>query len=188
MARTFAYSARIQPDEAGRLLVTFPDLPEALTDGATQEEALAEAADALGTALAGRIADGAEIPAPSATKRGTVRVAPNATIAAKVALYLAMREEDISVAELARRMGVDHKEARRIVSPREATKLPRLEEALAAVGQEVELVVRPRKRSFAITLPAGMAMAASGRIVRKRNAVSQRRARDSRGARRSPKR
>lgn len=188
MARTFAYWARIQPDEAGRLLVTFPDLPEALTDGATQEEALAEAADALGTALAGRIADGADIPAPSGTKRGMVRIAPNATIAAKVALYLAMREESVSVAELARRMGVDHKEARRIVSPREATKLPRLEEALAAVGQEVELVVRPRTRSFAMTLPTGRAIAASGRIVRERRAVSPHRAPANRSARRSPKR
>jgi predicted RNase H-like HicB family nuclease len=40
-------------------------LPEALTDGADEAEALAEAADRLSEALASRIVDGDEIPAPS---------------------------------------------------------------------------------------------------------------------------
>jgi predicted RNase H-like HicB family nuclease len=40
----------------GFALVTFPDFPEARTDGETLEEALAEAADCLAEAVAGRIA------------------------------------------------------------------------------------------------------------------------------------
>ena len=46
MTRTpYSYPARLEPDGEGRLVVHFPDLPEALTDGADEAEALTEAAD-----------------------------------------------------------------------------------------------------------------------------------------------
>jgi antitoxin HicB len=60
------YEVKLSRDEDGRYLVRFPDIPEALTDGATREEALAEAADALAEALAGRINRGDNIPKPDA--------------------------------------------------------------------------------------------------------------------------
>ncbi len=50
-ATVFAYPATLTRDAARRFLVRFPDIPEALTDGATEEEALREAADALSEAL-----------------------------------------------------------------------------------------------------------------------------------------
>jgi antitoxin HicB len=63
MARTpYSYPARLEPDEEGRLVVHFPDLPEALTDGADAAEALAEASDCLSTALAARIVNGKTSP------------------------------------------------------------------------------------------------------------------------------
>ena len=62
---TLLYPAIVAPDEGGRFLVKFPDLPEALTDGATRAEALAEAADCLSEALASRIIDGETIPLPT---------------------------------------------------------------------------------------------------------------------------
>ena len=49
------YPVRLEADEIGRLVVHFPDLPEALTDGGDVDEALAEASDCLAEALAGRI-------------------------------------------------------------------------------------------------------------------------------------
>ena len=52
MNRTpYSFPARLEPDEEGRLVVHFPDLPEALTEGADEAEALAEASDCLSTAL-----------------------------------------------------------------------------------------------------------------------------------------
>ena len=36
----YSFPARLEPDEDGRLVVHFPDLPEALTDGANEAEAL----------------------------------------------------------------------------------------------------------------------------------------------------
>jgi antitoxin HicB len=87
MPSDFEYPALIEPDEAGRFLVRFPDLPEALTDGATIEEARAEAADCLTEALAGRLADGEAVPAPSPAERGYYVVTPRPEIARKIARY-----------------------------------------------------------------------------------------------------
>lgn len=60
-------------------------------------------------------------------------------MAIKAAVYLAAREAGISNSELARRLRLDEKEARRILDPHHPTKLPRIEAALAAVSRHVEL-------------------------------------------------
>ena len=65
MEDRFTYPADLTPEEGGGFLVSFPDIPEALTSGSDLEEALAMAEDCLEEALAGRIDDGEDIPAPS---------------------------------------------------------------------------------------------------------------------------
>ena len=66
MAHEFMYPVTLTPDETdGGFVVTFEDLPEAITQGETISEALAEAADALEEAIAGRIRRGDAIPSPS---------------------------------------------------------------------------------------------------------------------------
>ena len=47
MPDTHAYPAEIERDEDGRYVVTFPDFGWGATDGATRDEALAEAKDLL---------------------------------------------------------------------------------------------------------------------------------------------
>ena len=47
-----AYPAALIPDAQGRFTVTFRDVPEAITEGDTREEALLRAEDALESALA----------------------------------------------------------------------------------------------------------------------------------------
>jgi len=70
------YPVTLTPDEAdGGFTVTFEDLPEVITQGDTMTEALAEAADALDEAVAGRIRRGDPIPEPSpAEGRPTVPI------------------------------------------------------------------------------------------------------------------
>ncbi len=131
----FAYPAELIADDGG-FLVRFPDLPEALTDGGSREEALHEAIDCLEEALAGRIARRDPIPTASAA-RGRPLVAPGALIAAKAALYDAMRTANLSNVAVAARLGVAEGEVRRMLDPRHATKIGRLEEALAALGQRL---------------------------------------------------
>ena len=138
--RQFTYAARLTPDKGdGGFVVRFRDLPEAITQGETTEEALAEGADCLEEAIAARIDDGREIPMPSAAKRGEHVVSVPPSMALKAAVYLAVREAGISNSELARRMRLDEKEARRILDPHHPTRLPRIEAALAALGRHVKL-------------------------------------------------
>jgi antitoxin HicB len=58
-------------------------------------------------------------------------------MAAKTSLYLAMRELGVTRSQLAQRLGVDEKEVRRMLDPRHATKLPRIEQALGILGHRL---------------------------------------------------
>ena len=134
----FTYPAKIKKDEAGFFLVTFPDIPFAATDGKTMAEALEEARDCLEEAIAVSIADNLEFPFPSSIGRGQA-IPLTARMSAKAALYIAVRETGISKSELARRLGVDEKEIRRMLSPRHQTKLPRIERALSVLGYQLSV-------------------------------------------------
>ena len=140
----YGFPARLAPDEEGRLVVHFPDLPEALTDGADKAEALAEAADCLSEALAGRINRGEDIPPPSRLRRGQHWVVPDPTMALKAALYSALRARKMSVADLARRLGIDDRKAARLVGPRASGRLSSLESALSSLGYLIAIEVHER--------------------------------------------
>jgi len=136
--RTFVYPARFERgDKPGVLVITFRDIPEAITQGKGEKDALWQAADCLEEAIAGRIADGGEIPKASAAARGERLIPVPAPMAAKAALYLAMREAGMTNAQLARKLGCDEKELRRMLDPRHPTKLPRITEALDVFGKRL---------------------------------------------------
>ncbi len=139
--RCFAYPAGFKTSD-GRIVVSFPDLPEALTDGADEADAVAQAVDCLDEAIAGRIARRKDIPPPSAVRgrRQRLIVVPQQT-AVKAALYLAMREVGLSHVRLAKRLGCDEKEVRRMLDPRHATRMERMRAALAACGKEIQVTV-----------------------------------------------
>lgn len=151
----YAYPASLTKDKSGRFLVRFPDLPEALTDGVTEEEALAEASDCLSEALMSRIADGESIPHPSPVGRNQYQIAPDSTVSIKAALYMAMRETGTTAATLARRLGIDHKEVRRMLDPRHPSKHPRLIDALQALGLVATFAVFDASRRVRIMSAPG---------------------------------
>lgn len=67
----FTYPATLTPDKRdGGYVVTFRDLPEAITQGDAIKECLAEAADCLDEAIAARSSEGLEIPKPSRARHG----------------------------------------------------------------------------------------------------------------------
>jgi antitoxin HicB len=138
MAHDFSYPVTLTPEADGGFVVTFQDLPEAITQGDTTVEALTEAADALAEAIAGRIRRGDLIPEPSLAENLPVVPVP-AQIAAKAALYLALRENGVSRSELADRLDCDEKEVRRLLDPRHPSKLPRIQKALAVLGKGLSL-------------------------------------------------
>jgi len=132
------YPASVLPEENGQgFYVQFPDLPEALTSGDVQEDALAQAADCLAEALAGRIRRGDSIPAPSRVKRGQHAIGVPLYLAPKLALFLAMREHGLRNTELAARLGVSETVVRRMLDPRHNTKPERIQAALTALGKRI---------------------------------------------------
>lgn len=141
----YSYPATLEPDAEGRLVVHFPALPEALTDGVDEAEALREAADCLSEALASRIVDGEEIPAPGPLVSGQYLISPSATIALKAALYEALRRRDMTVADLAARLDMDWHQAARLIDPRRASKLTSLSAALRALDCEIRLLFHDPK-------------------------------------------
>ena len=135
---SLVYPAVLAPGE-GAVLVRFPDLPEALTEGRDHADALRQAADCLEEAIADRIARGESISQPSRQGRGRHAVAVPAQMAVKAALTLAVREAGITKSELARRLGCDVREARRLLDPRYPSKLPRIAKALARLDKRLAI-------------------------------------------------
>lgn len=134
--RSFVYPARLTPEKLG-FTVQFLDLPEAITSGRDRPDALLQASDCLEEAIAGRIADGLEIPEPSPVKGRQVLVSLPAPMAAKVALYLALKEGSESQIELSRRLKIHPLELRRMLDPRHPTKLVRIQRVLEALGKRL---------------------------------------------------
>ncbi|MGI8743120.1 MAG: type II toxin-antitoxin system HicB family antitoxin [Bryobacteraceae bacterium] len=135
---TASYPATFLPEDYSKSFhVRFPDLPEALTGGEDIEDGLAQAADCLAEAIAGRIARGDEIPSPSELKRDQHLISVPLYLAPKLALYLAMRERRIPNTELAKRLGVSETVVRRMLNPKHDTKPEKIQAALAALGKRI---------------------------------------------------
>ena len=134
----FVYPASLMPDEQdGGFVVTFADLPEAITQGDDTADALRQGADCLEEAIAGRIRRHDCIPEPSPIEGSAYAIPLSAQMAAKAALYLALHQAGITQVELAVRLHCDEKEVRRLLDPRHASKLSRVESALAVLGHQL---------------------------------------------------
>lgn len=120
--------------------VSFPDVPEAITWGATRAEARERAADALISALSVYVEEGRHSPKPSAA-RGREVVAVTALEAIKLALHDAMVEASVSNGELASRLGLEEKAMRRLRDPLQRSAIGGLEAALRCLGKRVDVSV-----------------------------------------------
>ena len=125
------------------ILVTFRDVPEAITFGANKEEALLNAVDALETGLSFYVESrkALPLPLPSKAKRGEITVSPTALECAKLGVYQAMTEQGIKKAELARRLGWHLPQVDRLFDLRHASKLEQIEAAASALGRHIEVRV-----------------------------------------------
>jgi antitoxin HicB len=124
----FSYVALIQECEPGAFLVTFPDVPEAITQGDDEHAAVQAAGDALDAALEGYIELNRDFPAHGNFDQANVRpglvaveVAVDPALAARGLLAHAMREQGLSKVGLANRIGRDEKAVRRMLAGRGAS-------------------------------------------------------------------
>ncbi len=138
----YAYPCQLTPDkEDGGLVATFPDVPEAITGGRDRSEALAMAEDALATALAGYVHEKWDIPAPSEAVDTQVSVPVPTVVAAKLALYSAMKTQRITNVELADRLGVSESAVRKLTNPDHRSHMSQVQKALRAVGRSLKVEV-----------------------------------------------
>jgi len=119
------------------ILVTFPDIPEAITQGDNREHALEMAKEALESAMEFYFEDRRRVPGPSKPKRGQPVVELSPSISAKVHLLNEMLRQKVKPAELARRLGTTPQEVNRLTNLRHATKIDRVDAALRALGKRL---------------------------------------------------
>jgi antitoxin HicB len=136
----FDYPVKLTPD-GETVLVTFPDVPEAITFGADEAEALMYAVDALETALSFYVDARKPLPVVSKAARGQKTVRPSALECAKLGVYQAMTEQGIKKSELARRLGWHMPQVDRLFDLKHASKLEQIEAAAAVLGRHIEVRV-----------------------------------------------
>ncbi len=130
------YPVDLQPDTGG-FVVSFPDIPEALTQGDSRDEALTMALDALVTAFDFYFEDNRPVPSPSAVTGDSVDVPLSVT--SKVMLLNAFIDSGLTQVELADRMGVKKQEVTRLFDLHHTTKIDTIQRAMSALGKRLEL-------------------------------------------------
>ncbi len=131
-----AYPANLEPQCDGTFLVSFPDIPEALTEGDTEEVALSEAEDCLIAALGGYVELRRAVPKPSPA-RGRPLIALPALAAAKLALYCAMHSHGLGNTALAAELGATEGAVRRLLDLDHRSHIDRVEAALRLLGERL---------------------------------------------------
>jgi antitoxin HicB len=87
----FGYRFTLERQQNGWWLVRFPGIPEALTEGESQEEARANAVDCVVAALEGYMKAGKRLPRQGAGYAGRDRAVLPSLVTAKLAVYETMR-------------------------------------------------------------------------------------------------
>jgi antitoxin HicB len=135
----FDYPVTLTPD-GDTVLVTFPDVPEAITFGMNEDEALMQAVDALETALSFYVDARKPLPVPSpADDRPTVR--PSALECAKLGVYQAMMDQGLRKTDLARRLGWHLPQVDRLFDLTHVSRFDQIEAAARVLGLRIEVRV-----------------------------------------------
>ena len=141
-----SYPAMFTPEGKG-FVVTFPDIPEAITDGESEREAMEFAVDAAMTMLSEYIKRRRSIPQPRKARGKNMRlVFLPALTEAKIRLYETMRQAGVRKADLARRMGLQKSQVDRLLDLRHRSRLDQIEGALAKLHKRIAIHVEDAPR------------------------------------------
>ena len=72
-------------------------------------------------------------------------VEPDPTLALKAALYEALGNKGMSTADFTARLGIDERQAARLIDPKARTPLSKLDAALSALGYAIGIEVREKR-------------------------------------------
>ncbi|HKO09288.1 MAG TPA: type II toxin-antitoxin system HicB family antitoxin [Alphaproteobacteria bacterium] len=146
MALGFRY--RLKRQENGWWLVRFPRIPEALTEGETEEEARANAVDCVIAALEGYMKAGRRLPRQGAAHSGRNRAVLPSLVTAKLAVYETMRVRGWSKLKLANELGMPENSVRRLLDLRHHSQMWIIDAALARMNTELPIDL-PKARARA---------------------------------------
>ncbi len=136
MITNIRYAAILDPQPEGGFSVTFPDIPEAITEGDDRDAALFNAAEVLTLCLEQRMEDGEAIPAATKVKGGEW-VEPAAAVQAALLMRQERESQGKSVADMARALDTSWPAAQRLEQPGGNPTLRQLERAAAALGKRL---------------------------------------------------
>ena len=139
----FGYRFTLERQSNGWLLVRFPGIPEALTEGETEEEARTSAIDCVITALEGYMKAGKPIPRPSAPGPGRDRAVLPSLVTAKLAVYETMRKRGWSKTRLAKELSVPENSVRRLLDLRHNSHMWIIDAALDKMNAELPIDLPP---------------------------------------------
>ncbi len=139
------YPADLQWDDNHTWLVTFPDFGDAVTFGEPRDRALAQAVDALATVILSRMKHKLDIPTPSAA-RGRPLISIPPLIAAKALLYQELREQNMSIRQLAQRLHCEYPVAHRLLDVSRKTRVDEIAKAFQALGKRVVIGIEEAAR------------------------------------------
>jgi antitoxin HicB len=135
----FGYRYTLERQENAWWLVRFPGIPEALTEGKTQEEARANAVDCVIAALEGYMKAGRPLPRQGAAHSGPNRAVLPSLVTAKLAVYETMRARGWSKLKLAKQLGMPENSMRRLLDLRHRSQMWIIDEALAKMKAELPI-------------------------------------------------
>lgn len=133
----FEYFVKLTPSEDSGFVVTCADLPQLITQGESVNDALIAASDALEEVLAGFMIRELKIPVSKLNDGLSISVSP--MFAVKLAFYICFIDGGLTKSELAKRLGIDEKEVRRMLDPKYPSKLPRLAKGIAVFGKRLQI-------------------------------------------------
>jgi len=135
----FGYRYKIERQENGWWLVRFPGIPEALTEGETEEEARANSLDCVIAALEGYMKAGKPLPREGARHSGLDRAVLPSLVTAKLAVYETMRGRGWSKLKLAKELGMSENAVRRLLDLHHSSHMWVIDEALAKMNAELPI-------------------------------------------------
>jgi antitoxin HicB len=133
----FEYPVQFKRAAEGGYVVTCRDLPALVTQGEDKSDALAQAIDAMDEVFSTLMKLDRPFPAPSEARRGERLISPPVETVAKAALYSTLRDARVTKVQLAKWLGIDEKEVRRLLDPHYHSKLPRIAEAISLLGKRL---------------------------------------------------
>lgn len=143
----FGYRYVLDHQDNGWWLVRFPGIPEALTEGETEEEARSNARDCVVAALEGYMKAGRPLPRSGVGHSGTDRAVLPSLVTAKLAVYETMRALGWSKSRLAQELGTSENAVRRLLDLEHNSHMWIIDDALAKMNAELSIALpKPRRR------------------------------------------